>query len=1587
MVGEFFTGSKDEVAARVPLVAEVEDRGIHTILSDLTAVPDGYQDPTLTLPEAPPEEYCEEPDVCRCPACLDLLSWWERFKATFDDIFVRSNVHKCFGRKSKKNDPDNEQAGQKSARVHATGKGCLNKHGVCTARFPRDVFMQSSVDPKTGHLNIRKRESAVNDVTPAVTVAHGCNTDSRCLLSGTSVKAVVGYVTDYISKGWLKTHQVFQTTYDSFSKNQAMLDGSEDSKQVDGARRMVMKVVNSLSSKMEIGAPMAALFLLELPDHYTSHQFVPFYWKNYMNFVQGQWAALTDFAEMYEATAGPELETVGVSVGESSTSRDGGEELVPLGIPEDADDDAVEVKVENLVQDMIVLDIDTDEASSLREMDAVEGVDGDAAPRPGETDETVLLTRARGQYFARSNTDDYRFRPEKVEDVCLYDFVQCAIKHPLSASRNPRSDLRWFRFSPDHPQYESAAVALDAARAQSFVPSFIGPALPRREGGNREDYCCAMLTLFCPWRTGIDLKSADESWEDRFQSFDFSERQKTLMANFNMRYECYDARDDYSAITKAGGKGTSFDESLDDESDDDCESLYADNGENDEDDDIMHEGLGTVNTDLQLNNATVVRALKQAGWRTNAVQNTLGMLPSIVLDRSLRSSAWNNILKVEKQRAWRRKMNLRENDASADHLLGGVYRVTNDASVVPSTYLSKDYRPPEGGWEVLMNRVIADYKLNAGQQKAFRIIANHACCIAPNQLLMHLGGMGGTGKSTVIKALCEFFQSRDEQERFVLLGPTGTSAALIGGSTYHTFLGVNTSWAKSNARSNIEDVRERLQGVGYILLDEHSMLDCRALCAISAKCCEALNFFERPFGGLNVILCGDFAQLPPVNGQSLYSRKVSMQQTARQTIGEQENTIGKHIWLQFTTVVMLTENMRQTASDASEISFRKALENLRWHACTPDDIALLRTRIAGPSTGLSVDEDAYRNVSVITARNRDKDQINASNSARFAAETGQDLVDFYSWDDLKSSEAKRRDPRKRNRVYAFCNKLSKQLQVKLWSQPPSTSEQIPGKLSLCMGLPVMIRYNEATDLCMTRGQEARVVGWTAQKLPKWQGRRLLDTLYVELKNPPRNVKLPHLPKNVVPLTGNTETVEALLPSDEYVTIARKQVPVLPNFAMTDYSAQGKTREWNVVDISNCRSFHGAYTCLSRGTTLSQTLILRDFPDSLLCGSLDGALRQEYRELEYLTVITNLIYEGILPSGILKTTRWDTIAAYRSWKATVGAAENAAPTFPVQDDMAPPTNLAQVNHETLRSAEKRKATVGIPVAPPAKRKRGEALGVLANAAWASPVGPMWDSDDWSCAYDSVTFVLHSLWVSDRVKWSRILRTFSDTLQSMVSGFERMRGVDPEREITEVRDLWRDSLRSDLDRSYPVGKVGTDIMAVVNDVFGYQFQGNRVEMVCQVCGSGAESSAQFPATLGSFVSVRSADSIQGFVSECTRLQAPCYSCDGVMVVSHNYTQMMCMEIVGEGTLRLDDRIDVHGWGLYRLAGLIYFGSDHFVARSVTSDNKVYYHDGIEGGYSTYEGVLGDTVTECELRTCRGKSASLAIYALADRVRVID
>lgn len=145
----------------------------------------------------------------------------------------------------------------------------------------------------------------------------------------------------------------------------------------------------------------------------------------------------------------------------------------------------------------------------------------------------------------------------------------------------------------------------------------------------------------------------------------------------------------------------------------------------------------------------------------------------------------------------------------------------------------------------------------------------------------------------------------------MVLAPTGTAAALLNGSTYHSVLGINDAMDNERIEGvTINKVRERLRGVEYIFLDEVSMVSCAALYNISAILALALGEPEEAFGGINIIFAGDFAQLPPVKAKSLFSpdAEVSPIVHTKMTVSDQKNCIGKILWQQVTTVVILKKN-------------------------------------------------------------------------------------------------------------------------------------------------------------------------------------------------------------------------------------------------------------------------------------------------------------------------------------------------------------------------------------------------------------------------------------------------------------------------------------------------------------------------------------------------------------------------------------------------------------------------------------------------------------------------------------------------------
>ncbi|EIM81554.1 uncharacterized protein STEHIDRAFT_66222, partial [Stereum hirsutum FP-91666 SS1] len=361
----------------------------------------------------------------------------------------------------------------------------------------------------------------------------------------------------------------------------------------------------------------------------------------------------------------------------------------------------------------------------------------------------------------------------------------------------------------------------------------------------------------------------------------------------------------------------------------------------------------------------------------------------------------------------------------------------------------------------------------------------------------------------------------------------------------------------------------------------------------------SLDISELAFGGRNVVVSGDFAQLPPSSkGYPLYSHSIGSVIHRANSVQLQRSTMGKALWHTFTTVVLLTQNMRQTGSSPEDLYFRQILMDLRYCACTDEQIAWMNSRAAGRGPGQArMSDPNVKYSSIITAWNASRDKINEMGVPAFANDIEGVLETFYSRQKKKSTID----------VLRSSDVVDQTMQDHLWKVHPARTEHHPGKLILCIGMPVLIKYNEATEAGVTNGAEGFVVGWNAH--PISEEKQTLDTLFVRLKLTASTVKVKGLPDNVVPVSAYTKSIGVKLSDDTVVRVSRTQIPVVLNFAMTDYGSQGRSRPSNPFDPGECKSHQSLYTCLSRGTSWKSTVLVRPIPDNVGKGILSEQLRR------------------------------------------------------------------------------------------------------------------------------------------------------------------------------------------------------------------------------------------------------------------------------------------------------------------------------------------------------------------------------------------
>jgi hypothetical protein len=148
------------------------------------------------------------------------------------------------------------------------------------------------MDMDTGELSLQVSDGMINNYCETIIKAVRCNMDIKFIGSGVSAKAILYYITDYITKTPLKTQVAYAALQAAVSKlcdNNQQVPGATDC-----ARTMLIKCMNALIAKQELPAPQVASYLLGYDDFFTSHKFRSLFWTCFVSYVQDNDPTATD---------------------------------------------------------------------------------------------------------------------------------------------------------------------------------------------------------------------------------------------------------------------------------------------------------------------------------------------------------------------------------------------------------------------------------------------------------------------------------------------------------------------------------------------------------------------------------------------------------------------------------------------------------------------------------------------------------------------------------------------------------------------------------------------------------------------------------------------------------------------------------------------------------------------------------------------------------------------------------------------------------------------------------------------------------------------------------------------------------------------------------------------------------------------------------------------------------------------------------------------------------------------------------------------------------------------------------------------
>lgn len=127
-----------------------------------------------------------------------------------------------------------------------------------------------------------------------------------------------------------------------------------------------------------------------------------------------------------------------------------------------------------------------------------------------------------------------------------------------------------------------------------------------------------------------------------------------------------------------------------------------------------------------------------------------------------------------------------------------------------------------------------------------------------------LTGPAGAGKTYVLNQFIKLAKS--EGKHVSVTATTGLAATHLGGTTIHSWAGIGVAddLPSGFAEHVSKGRREIIEKTDVLVIDEISMLHDYRLDMVD-EACRLVRRKDEPFGGIQIIMSGDFFQLPPIN--------------------------------------------------------------------------------------------------------------------------------------------------------------------------------------------------------------------------------------------------------------------------------------------------------------------------------------------------------------------------------------------------------------------------------------------------------------------------------------------------------------------------------------------------------------------------------------------------------------------------------------------------------------------------------------------------------------------------------------------------